>query len=414
MKAALSIAILGIVLTAIAGCGGYNSNSSSSSAPVTGIKKRAVVSNTQGSVLDIIDAQHDECINQHQQVPCSAAATIFVGANPGPLTVSQDLTTTLAFNRGSNTIAVINNAKEQQTATIALPDTTDMVLVSGDNKTAWAPVRNASVTAGQPLGALAVANVTAATETNVAIPAAKRAFLAHNGKKILVLPDTTADPSLTNTVWIFDTTANTAVQATCGAGTCFDHPAYAVFSSDDSKAYILNCGPECGGAAAGVSVLDMGTSAAGAIAPVTGGATVGLLNSSTLFVAGNAGGTGTVTVVNVSGAPAAGSTASISDGYHNKMVLAGSKLLIGTITCTNTAKSCLTIYDTTANTAKDVFNTAQPNQGDVTGIQPISDRTVVYVIEGGELKIYDTSTDSLAATQLDIVGAAFDVKQIDP
>src|SRR5947207_4884145 len=39
-------------------------------------------------------------------------------------------------------------------------------------------------------------------------------------------------------------------------GTGLDHPSYAVFSADDSKAYILNCGSECGGTQASVSVLD--------------------------------------------------------------------------------------------------------------------------------------------------------------
>jgi hypothetical protein len=50
----------------------------------------------------------------------------------------------------------------------------------------------------------------------------------------------------------------------------------------------------------------------------------------------------------------------------------------------------------------------------VTGIQPISNRNVVYVCEGGELDIYDTTTDKLTPTQIDIVGNAVDVVQIDP
>ena len=37
----------------------------------------------------------------------------------------------------------------------------------------------------------------------------------------------------------------------------FDNPVYAVFSTDDSKAYILSCGFECGGVAASVTVLDI-------------------------------------------------------------------------------------------------------------------------------------------------------------
>jgi hypothetical protein len=53
---------------------------------------------------------------------------------------------------------------------------------------------------------------------------------------------------------------------------------------------------------------------------------------------------------------------------------------------------------------------------DVTGILPITGRTVVYVCYGGELDIFDTSTDTAITTNppIDIVGKAFDVVLIDP
>ena len=40
--------------------------------------------------------------------------------------------------------------------------------------------------------------------------------------------------------------------------TTFDRPVSAFFTSDDSKAFILSCGAECGGTTARVSVLDVG------------------------------------------------------------------------------------------------------------------------------------------------------------
>ncbi len=51
-----------------------------------------------------------------------------------------------------------------------------------------------------------------------------------------------------------------------------------------------------------------------------------------------------------------------------------------------------------------------PAIGDVTGIQPITNRTVVYVVQNGKLQIYDTTTDKLQSTQVDIIGQAVDVK----
>ena len=54
-----------------------------------------------------------------------------------------------------------------------------------------------------------------------------------------------------------------------------------------------------------------------------------------------------------------------------------------------------------------------PGNGDVTGIEPVSSRSVVYVIEGGELVIYDTTTGMRQTTQIDIVGKALDVRVVD-
>jgi hypothetical protein len=44
--------------------------------------------------------------------------------------------------------------------------------------------------------------------------------------------------------------------------------------------------------------------------------------------------------------------------------------------------------------------------GDVTGIASISGRNAVYVTEGGELRIFDSTTSKPQANQLDIVGTA--------
>ena len=51
--------------------------------------------------------------------------------------------------------------------------------------------------------------------------------------------------------------------------------------------------------------------------------------------------------------------------------------------------------------------------GTRTSILPISNRSVVYVVEGGNLEIYDTATGKLQATQIDIVGATYAATQAD-
>jgi hypothetical protein len=60
-----------------------------------------------------------------------------------------------------------------------------------------------------------------------------------------------------------------------------------------------------------------------------------------------------------------------------------------------------------------------PETGDVTGIQPIATRNVVYVIQGqnvqgGSLYIYSTAIDALQPNQIiNLVGGFVDVKTVD-
>jgi hypothetical protein len=58
---------------------------------------------------------------------------------------------------------------------------------------------------------------------------------------------------------------------------------------------------------------------------------------------------------------------------------------------------------------------APPDNGPVTGIAPIPNRNVVYVCEGGKLRIYDTTTDKLEqlTTAPSVPGQAIDVKVVD-
>src|SRR5262249_48790570 len=157
---------------------------------------------------------------------------------------------------------------------------------------------------------------------------------------------------------------------------------------------ILSCGPECGGAAgtANVTVVTMSTLTAGAPTLVDG-ATIGLLdNSGNLFVAGTtSAGVGKLDVLNANATPVAvTSSVTISDGFHHAIGLGNNNLLfVGARTCNNVITGCLAMYNTSTHAVK-----IETPKGDVTGIQPIPDRNVVYVTEGGELRIYDTTTSA--------------------
>ncbi|MFI5112112.1 MAG: hypothetical protein ACHP9S_04775 [Terriglobales bacterium] len=403
MKRAINLGLCTAAIALLLSCGASNT-STSSSGTTSGIKKRAFVSNNFQNQLDIVNAANDT-VNTILTTTTAGtttsvlANTIASGSGPAQMVLTADKTLTLVFDQGSNTIAVIVNATEAAAGLIPLPAPTESFVVAPDNATVYAAVPNVAVT-GQASGAVEVLSATNLTLTNtIAVPHARRLVLSHNGNKLLVFADAI------DQMWVVDTAAKTAT-----AVTGFDRPVSGVFSSDDSKAYILNCGPECGGTAAKVTVLDMASNTPGASVAVSA-ATVGLLDSSgNLYVAGTAAGGGKLDVVNSSNLTVSKSGVAISDGTHTIMKLgANGKLFVASRTCSSTVQGCLSIFDTAAGSAV----TSAAGGGDVTGIDPVSARSVVYVIEGGELVIYDTTTGKPQTTQIDIVGKALDVRVVD-
>jgi WD40 repeat protein len=438
----ITLALLVAVGVTLVSCGTYSAPSGNPTGQ-SGLKFRAFVSNplrpiTTGTapVLEIIDAAKDVFQGFVVAMPGSSP-------QPGLMAVSPNKKLTLVSSASNNAIAVVTNANESAVGAIALPGPTESMLVGIDNSTGYAAVRNAAVL-GQPTqGAVEVLNLSAGTiSATVGVPSAHYIVASHNGNRILAFGDnqntvTIIAPSLVGT----STDPRTIVcpdgkpqpdLSLCPAtlNPVFDHPVWGVFSSDDTTAYILNCGPECGnGTSAGVTVLDMNTNTAGAPLAVDA-ATIGLLSGTTLYVAGTpknlacTSGTaaptcGTLDVVDL-GSMTVTSSAEITDGHHTHMEMgANGQLFIGALTCSNVhlapsgsnpgeTRGCLSIFNTT--NSKVVVST---DNGDVTGIQPIAHRSVVYVVEDGELRIYDTSTDKLQSTQIDLIGQAIDVKVVD-
>ncbi len=161
----------------------------------------------------------------------------------------------------------------------------------------------------------------------------------------------------------------------------FDRPSKAVFSPDGSTAYVLDCGPECGGSTAGVTAIPLTASAlnTGAQGPsglsltaasflaIPGGATDALFSGSTMYVAGqqllpDGLFTGELSIVNP-GTTTVPTPIPISDGTHQRMVLADDNTLwIGSSACQGgerykqaqagaaTPYGCMTMFNTSTNT----------------------------------------------------------------
>jgi len=224
-----------------------------------------------------------------------------------------------------------------------------------------------------------------------------------------------------------------------GAPLVFDRPVKAVFSGDGGTAYVLNCGPECGGNVASISLLPVapmifltgqgsGTlpkSGTVASIPIPGGSSNALVKGSTMYVVGqqlepDGLFTGNLTTVNLSDNTAT-SPISISDGAPG----AGSRMLeaddntlwIGMTKCNNGERyakglpfGCLTMY----NTSTSSVTTIEPYQGDLTGIADVEGLHKVYVAQGGQVYIFSTKDGTSINNQyVTVTGTAYDVAYMD-
>lgn len=379
-----------------------------------------VSSATAAAGLDLINGENDTV----------ARGGISAGGTPGLMAISLDRTVLLAFDSSGNKVDVVNTKTESTTGSIQLPGPTTSIVVP-EPTVGFAAVPTAQLTGSEP-GAVVEMNLTSGGITaTIGVPGAETVVSNGNGSQLLVFSNdsdslTVVSPLLLNIGGPVTTTVPG-----------FDRPVNAVYSADGSTAYVLNCGAECGGTQASVQILNLGATppTAGPSVPVDG-ATIGLLSGSTLYVAGvsptNSACTGQTTAATTCGrldlvdigSMTVTGTAVITDGYHDRIDLGNQgQLFIGSRGCTNVGnvnspqgevRGCLSIYNTANNTV-----IIPPDNGDVTGLQGFASRMVEYVTEGGNLRVYDTTTDSLLINSyisngtIIITGYLIDVKAID-
>jgi len=477
----------------------------------SGLKYRAFLTNnvSAGSAsagIDIVDA-----INDVRAI----TSPISAGNTPGMMVLTPNRVQTLVFSGNGtqfsdNQFSIINNANEQNAGHLTLPGMTQSFVVSPDSSTAYVAVPSAPV-AGQPSpGIIDVISLSSGTlTTTISCPPLNPnppnpppppmcvtqgqgdqginlpytlLSMGNTGTRLLAFSQSQSSNSVADTIAVITPssvgTPNPVVTFVSG----FDHPVAAFFTGDDTTAYVLNCGPECGGTQASIQTLDLTTNTPGPsnVVCTPGGnppcigtvvlpaGSVALVNGSTLYVAGTplspppctgqttaATTCGLLTIVDLNTLsviqPAvqppycpAGQQCPIviTDGYHTHLSLAANgQLFIGARNCTEIVpdippptgaeiRGCLSIYNTltTADGTVPAGGVViPPETGDVTGIQPIATRDVVYVvqgqsIQGGTLYIYDTTIDALEYNPnnpnnpgqvFGLIGNFIDVKTVD-
>jgi hypothetical protein len=480
-------------------CGGSPSGGTTTS----GIKNRAFVTNNVSSGTGAAGVY---IVNADTDVRATTSP-ISVGSAPVMMVLTPNRAQTLVFSGNGtqfsdNQFSIVNNATEAVASHLTFgtgpQGMTESFVVSPDSSTGYVAVPNAPVTAQPSPGAVEIVSLGSGTVTaTIACPlqnpnppnpgtiscvwpsTVPQGFnqpyrylsIGNTGSRILAFSEgaDTGPDSVPNVVAVITPSNAGTTNPTITFVTGFDHPVAAFFSSDDSTAYVLNCGAECGGTQASIQQLNLTDNTLGSKAAICtvdntqttqcAGSTF-LISGSTVYIAGtpfSAGGgpsllcsagttttqatycgmlttfdLNTMSVTNTNDAPIV-----ITDGYHNRMAMAANgQLFIGARTCTEISttetRGCLSIYNTlpatTVGSVPPGGVLIPPQNGDATGIQPIADRTVVYVIQGqgvpqgGSLFIYDATIDALENNPNDpnnpghingLVGNFFDVKAVD-
>ena len=430
----LKRSMLVLVLALWATLGLVSCGSTAKKNPPSGLLNRVLASQGVSSTfsfgsLTIIDGTNDTL---------PRISPLGAGSSPGLMAVSPSRDIAAAFDSGSNSVYAVSTTKEAAIGNVHLHGPTSSMVIPTATPMGYAAVPTATLYGFSFIGAVEVMDfVSGGLTTTIAVSNAQTVVSNGSGSQLLVFSNDSNSVTVLSpaaAVPPVDTSCLTnPPNAVCTIVPGFDRPVYGIINGN--TAYILNCGPQCGGTQASVMVFDLPTLTITNKIPVDA-ATWALLNGSTLYVAGtsttNNSCTGQTTaattcgrldIIDLSSGTVTGS-AVITDGYHDRMDLTvNGQLFIGSRNCTNVGdvnnpsgevRGCLSIFRSIDNSVL-----MPPDNGDVNGLQGFVSRNIEYVAEGGSLRVYDTTKDILLINDfvpqgnINIVGYVGDVKAID-
>jgi hypothetical protein len=411
--------------------------------PPSGILNRVLIAVqnpgalTKGT-LEIVDAFYDIRHSFNNKTPSFSLAG-YSGADPITIQNMPEEQAGAVYGAGDGSYALLNYASEKQNTTVSLPGQSSGVFISRDQRYVFA--------ANQTAHTLTVQDRQLGTSYGLNVPNIYRVSTNPSGSAALAFVQ---DSNLVYSVYKLQTDQkvpsnavdcepqNIPVYCVLPVPGTFDRPTKAVFSADGTTAFVLNCGPECGGNQASVSFLPVAgiiiqsgapvppgaPSAVTATIPVPGGVTNALQNGNLLYLAGqqlqpDGFFAGFLSILDI-GAQKITADYSISDGTHTRMNFADDNTLwIGSQLCTQgeryhlgatTNLGCLTMF----NTANNSVTMIDSYKGDATGVAGVLSLHKVYTAEGGQVYIYSTvDGSSLDNSQVTVVGTAYDVAYMD-
>jgi hypothetical protein len=411
--------------------------------PPSGILNRVLIAvQNPGALakgtLSIVDAHYDVRHSFNDKIPSFSIAG-YSGADPLTIQNMPEEQTGAVYGAGDGTYALLNYAQEKQTTTVTLPGASSSVFISRDQRYVFA--------ASQTAHTLTIQDRSLGTSYGLNLPNLYRVSINPSGSAALAFVQ---DSNSVYSVYKLQANQKTPSNAVdCEPqnlpvycilpvpGT-FDRPTKAIFSPDGATAYILNCGPECGGVQASVSFLPVAgiiiqsgapvppgapTNVTATI-PIPGGTTDAIANANLLYLSGqqlqpDGYFAGFLSILDTNAKTVTGSY-SIADGTHLRMLFGDDNTLwIGSLLCTQgeryhlgatTNLGCLTMFNTSNNSVTMIDS----YKGDATGIAAVITLHKVYTAEGGQVYIYSAvDGTALDNSQVTVVGTASDVAYID-
>jgi hypothetical protein len=466
-----------LVAVAIAGCGS-TTYFAGRVLPPSGLTTRVLIAIQNPSpltkgALQIVDAFYDTRY-KYNNIRVTYSISGFSGALPISIQNMPEEQVGAVYGSGDGSFTLINYAKENTTGAVkGLSGTSSGIFITR-NQT-WV------VAAQQTAHVLTIANESTGAVVSLGLPGVYRVSVNPGGSTALAFvqnsnyiyyprqltaaqtiaysggsstwPKAAVDCEPQNApLWcLFQAQSPDATDGTgnyYGAPLSFDRPVKAVFSEDGSTAYILNCGPECGGTNASVSLLPVSpmiflTGQQSGLLPcnaapcanpntvpfttvlVPGGSSNALITGSTMYIVGQQPlpdglFTGNLSIMNLSN-NTVGSPTSISDGEPggvSRILLADDNTLwIAMTKCNNGERfetgqpyGCLTMYNTSTNSV----TMLEPYLGDATGITDVEGYHKIYAVEGGQVYIFSTTDGSSINNQyVTVTGTAWDVAFMD-
>lgn len=474
----MSAAAALLTAAALAGCGG-TTYFAGRTLPPSGIANRVMIAVQNPSALSkgalaIVDAYYD-IRSSYDSKTASFSVAGYSGSLPTTIQNMPEQLAGAVYNSGDGSLSMVSYNQEKSTGAVGgLSGLQSSVFISRD--------QNYVIAASQASHVVTVVDKTTLNggTYTLSLPGVYRVSMNPGGSMVLLFAENSNYAYYLHKLNSAETVAykNGPSSWPQGAQDCepqnspywcvmqvqdpttkqplqFDRPTKAVFSADGSTAYVLNCGPECGGTTASVTTLPVApfiylvsqqsgtaptqaTLTANTIA-IPGGASNALLSSNTLYVVGQQlmpdkfwGGHLTVlTLPTGQGKASIVTSTAISDGapgLASRMILADDNTLwIGMQQCASGERvnnqgtygvgnyGCLTMFNTSTNKVTMIEPYVNSNGvGSVTGIAAVTTLHKVYVAEDGQVYIFSTVDGSQRDNQyVTVSGTAYDVAYID-